>query len=128
LIFESDSYDIEHADDEPNQRPKWMQSILPTIDYLTDDLVDPRRMRSQFEGDPHALIAIKLVMPIHCYMVLASDPPAYAEAEGNLYLKTTMNEGDLGLLLCNKIKSIYADISLVHLLHQLCTCYRTVCG
>jgi hypothetical protein len=54
LISESDSEDIEHADDEPDQRPKWAQSILPTTDYLVM-ILDPRRTRSQFEGDPHAL-------------------------------------------------------------------------
>jgi hypothetical protein len=37
LISKSYSEYIEHADDEPDQRPKWAQSILPTIDYLTDD-------------------------------------------------------------------------------------------
>jgi hypothetical protein len=52
---------------------------------------------------------------------MASDPPSYAEAKGNLYWKTYMNEGDLDLLLSNKRKSIYMDISTVHLLHQICT-------
>jgi hypothetical protein len=55
-----------------------------------NDIVDPKRMRSQFEGDPHALTSIEIVIPMHCYIFLASDPPTYAETEGNLYWKTTM--------------------------------------
>jgi hypothetical protein len=54
-------------------------------------------------------------------MVLGFYPPAYAEDEWNLYWKTTMNEWDLDLLLSNKRKWIYIDISLVHLLHQVST-------
>jgi hypothetical protein len=46
LIFESKLDDIEHADDKLDQRPKWTQSILPMVDYLIDDIVNPRRTRS----------------------------------------------------------------------------------
>jgi hypothetical protein len=46
LIFESELDDIEHADDKPDQRPKWTQYILPMVDYLIDDIVNPRRTRS----------------------------------------------------------------------------------
>jgi hypothetical protein len=82
LISESDSEVHEHACVDPEPRPKWAQSILPTVDDLVDDPVDPRRMRSQFEGDPHALTTTEPIIPMHCYMVLASDPQAYAEVKG----------------------------------------------
>jgi hypothetical protein len=94
---------------------------LTKVDYLMDDHVNPRRTRSQFEGDPHALTTIEPIMPMHCYMVLTFDPPSYAKDEGNLYWKTAMNEGDLDLLLSNKRKWIYENISMVHLLHQIHT-------
>jgi hypothetical protein len=74
MISKSDSKVHEHACVDKKPRPKWAQSILPTVDYLVDDPVDPRRMRSQFEEDPHALITIKPIIPMHFYMVLASDP------------------------------------------------------
>jgi hypothetical protein len=57
LISESYLEVHEHSCVDPEPRPKWAQSILPTTNYLVGDLTDPRRMRSQFEGDPHALIA-----------------------------------------------------------------------
>jgi len=37
-------------------------------------------------------------------MVLASNPQGYAEAKGNLYWKTAMNEGDFDLLTSNQRK------------------------
>jgi len=54
---------------------------------------------------------------MHCYMVLASDPQAYVEAEGNLYWKISINEGDFDSLSSNQIKWIDTYILLVHLLH-----------
>jgi len=59
-------------------------------------------------------------MSMHCYMVLASDPRAYADAEENLYWKNAINDEDLDLLPCNSSKWIDMDISLVHLHHQIC--------
>jgi hypothetical protein len=65
LISKSDLEDIEHLDDDPYQRVNWAQSILSTSNYLSNDPANSRRMRSQFEGDPHALAASKLVMHMH---------------------------------------------------------------
>jgi hypothetical protein len=99
-----------------------MGTVHPTDNhYLTDDHVDHRGTRFQFEGDPHVLTTTEPIMCMHCYIVLAFNPQAYAEDEGNLYWKISMNEGDLDLLLSNKRKWIYVDISLVHLLHHIHT-------
>jgi len=121
LILKSYLKSLEHEDDEPDQRPKWAQSIILKFNYLMDNHDDPRRMRSQLDGDPHAPTTIEYVMPMHFYMVMASDPPTYAEDEGNPYWNTSMDEGDLDLLISNKRKWIYVDISLMHLLHHIHT-------
>ena len=49
---------------------------------LVGDPVDPRTWY-QFEDPSHALTATEPVIPMHCYMVLSSDPQAYVEAAGN---------------------------------------------
>jgi hypothetical protein len=72
--------------------PKWAQSTLQATGDLVGDPMDLRRMRSQFEEPPHALTTTKLVIPMHFYMVLASDPQTYAEAEGNPFWEATMTE------------------------------------
>jgi hypothetical protein len=59
---------------------------------LVGDPTDQRRMRSQFEDPPHALTTTEPVMPMHCYMVLASDLQTYAEAAGNPFWEATMQE------------------------------------
>jgi hypothetical protein len=117
MFSKSDLEDIEHAD----QIPKWAQSILQIVDSLMDDPIDHRGAIFQFEGEPHVLTTTKLVMCMHCYIVLAFNPQEYAEDEGNLYCKISMNEEDLDLLLSNQRKWIYVDISLVHLLHHIHT-------
>jgi len=60
---------------------------------------------------------------MHFYMVLTSNPQAYAKAKGNPYWKIAMKEGDFDLLPSNQRKWIDMDISLVHLLHHI---YRNI--
>jgi hypothetical protein len=60
--------------------PPYMQQ-----ETLWGDPANQRRTRSQFEDPPHALVAIKPGMPMHCHMVLASNPQNYAEAAKNHY-------------------------------------------
>jgi hypothetical protein len=79
------------------------------------------QQRSQFKGDPHALTTTELVIHMHFYIVLESNPYAYVEDEWNLYWKTTMNERDLDIIPFDRRKWIYMEISLVHLLHHICT-------
>jgi hypothetical protein len=55
------------------------------------DPTDPCRTRSQFEGATHVLTSIEPLYPMHAYMVLASDPHSYAEAEGNTYWDISMD-------------------------------------
>jgi hypothetical protein len=121
LIYKSYSEDLENVDVEIDQRPKWEQSILSAFNYHMDDPVHPRRMRSQFEGDPHMLTTIEPILHIHFYIIMASNPQAYATNEGNPYWKTSMNEGDLDILPSNKRKWIYTNISPAHILHQIHT-------
>jgi hypothetical protein len=64
-IFKSYSEDIENLDDDPDQRPKWEQSILSAFDYHMDDPINLRRTRSQFDGDPHMLTTIEPIMHKH---------------------------------------------------------------
>ena len=45
---------------------------------LVGDPVD-QGMKPQFEEPSHALTATELVIPMHCYMFLSSDPQAYAD-------------------------------------------------
>jgi hypothetical protein len=56
------------------------------------DPVDLRRMRPQFEEPPHALTAIKHVIPTHCYMVLASYMHTYVKVAGNPFWESAMQE------------------------------------
>jgi hypothetical protein len=83
------------------------------------DLANYRRKISQFEGSPHAHKTTKPIIPINFYIVLASNPQGYAEAKGNLYWKTSMNEGDFDHLPYDWRKWIDTDILLVNLLHHI---------
>ena len=64
-------------------REIYIQTTPQDAGDLVGDPVDPRRTQSQFEEPSHALTATKPVIPMHCYMVLSSDPQAYAKAAGN---------------------------------------------
>ena len=59
---------------------------------LMGDLVD-QRMQPQFEEPSHALIATEPMIPMHYYMVISSDPQAYAEAAGNPLWEAAMQDG-----------------------------------
>ena len=69
-----DLEDNEHADNEPQQMPKWAQSTIQEEGDLVGDLAYQRRMRSEFEQPPRALATTKPFIPMHCYMALASYP------------------------------------------------------
>ena len=55
------------------------------------DPVD-QRTQPQFEEPSHALTVTEPVIPMHCYMVLSSDPQAYAEAAGNPLWEAAMQD------------------------------------
>jgi hypothetical protein len=49
-------------------------------------------MRSYFEDPPHALVATRLVIPMHFYMFVALDSWTYVEATINPFSKVIMQE------------------------------------
>jgi hypothetical protein len=125
----------EHVIVDPYLRPWWAQHTLQTVKDLVGDPVDPRRTRSQFEGVLHALTTTKPLLPMHYYMVLASDPQSYAKVVGNHYWEAAMNE-EYNSLIENHTwdlvplpsdqrsgykKWIAKGFSLVHSLHQILT-------
>jgi hypothetical protein len=97
LSSESDSeydeyVDDEHANVEPSQMLKWAQTTLRATRDLVGDPTYHKRTRSQLDDPPHALTTTKPMMPMHCYMVLASNLQTYVEAIGYPFWEVAMQE------------------------------------
>jgi hypothetical protein len=76
----------------PTQFPTWAEKTLQDAGELVSDPADTRRTRSQFFGAPQALAATEPLLPIHCYMLLGSDPKSHSEAAGNPLWEVSMDE------------------------------------
>ena len=81
----SSEYDGEHEDeyfDPPPFSPKrtrslreiYAQKTKQDAGDLMGDPMDPRRTQPQFEELSHAITTTKVLIPMHYYMVLFSDP------------------------------------------------------
>ena len=58
------------------------------MSYILDD----RASIPQFEEYPQALLAMEPSMPMHAYMMHASNPQTYVEATGHPEWEATMDE------------------------------------
>jgi hypothetical protein len=72
--------------------PKWAQTTLQATKDLVGDPTNQRGRRFQFEDPPHALTTTEPVIPMHCNIVLASNPHTYAKTAGNPFWEATMQE------------------------------------
>ena len=76
----------------PTQLPTWAEKTLQDAGELVGDPADTRRTRSQLFGTPQALAATRILVHIHCYMSLGSDPNSYSEVAGNPLWEAAMDE------------------------------------
>jgi hypothetical protein len=98
----SDSYlesvqsdaESEHPDAvvEPEKRPKWAQTTLQDVGNLVGDPADTRRIRSDFEEPPIALVATEPLPSRHIFLVQSSYLQSYGEAVGNPFWESAMQE------------------------------------
>ena len=86
--------ELEHPDAiaEPEQRPKWAQTMLKDAGDLVGDPFDTRRTRSNFKEPPIALIATKPLPSSHIFLVQSLDLQSYGEAVGNPFWESVMQE------------------------------------
>lgn len=87
-----DSEDEEQVMASPSQLPTWAKRTLQDAGELVSDPTKARRTRSQFFGDPQALVATKPFLPIHYYTTFGLDPQPHSEAARNSLWEATMDE------------------------------------
>lgn len=56
------------------------------------DILDDPAIIPQFEEDPQALLAMEPCMPMHAYMIHASNPQTYAKAVQHPKWEATIDE------------------------------------